>query len=55
MIWEVFNGIEKGFELSGDDDVAFLSGKKDSATSALRRSRRIGTSLVRGSSKKGTT
>ncbi|KAG8951193.1 hypothetical protein FRC04_006675 [Tulasnella sp. 424] len=25
MIWEVFNGIEKGFELSGDDDVAFLS------------------------------
>ncbi|KAG9044139.1 hypothetical protein FS837_008733 [Tulasnella sp. UAMH 9824] len=25
MIWEVFNGIEKGFELSGDTDVAFLS------------------------------
>ncbi|KAG8983597.1 hypothetical protein FRB90_005887 [Tulasnella sp. 427] len=25
MIWELFNGVEKGFELSGDTDVAFLS------------------------------
>lgn len=26
LIWELFNGVEKGWEFSGDDDVAFLAG-----------------------------
>jgi alpha-L-fucosidase 2 len=26
LIWQLFNAIEKGFPMSGDDDMAFLEG-----------------------------
>lgn len=32
MIWELFSGIEKGWEFSGDEDVAFLAGKTTRAS-----------------------